>query len=134
MTRVGRIALSAALAILALCAGLWLGGHPESLPEGIRDAFVDDDRALRAEVIDTIGDNFYKEIDEGKLKDASLKGIVRELDDPFSHYLTPKEADRLNESLSGEFDGVGMTVDQDKRGLRVLNVFAGSPARSEERR
>ena len=58
----------------------------------MRDAFVEEDRALRAEIIDTIEDNFYKPVDEAKLDDASLKGIVDSLDDPFSHYLTPKEA------------------------------------------
>ena len=55
-----------------------------------------------------------------KLDDASLKGIVDSLDDPFSHYLTPKEATQFNESVSGEFEGVGMSVEEDQRGLRVL--------------
>ena len=52
------------------------------------------------------------------------------LDDPFSHYLTPKEAKQFHESVSGEFEGVGMNVEQDERGLRVLRVFDGSPARA----
>ena len=116
-------------ALIALLVGLWAGGHPKSLPEPIRDAFVEDDRALRAEVIDTIEDSFYKKVDDKKLEDASLKGIVQSLDDPFSHYLSPKEAARFEESVQGRFEGVGMTVDEDKRGLRVLNVFPRSPAR-----
>jgi len=116
-------------ALLALAAGLWLGGHPGSLPSGVRDVFVEDDRALRAEVMDTIEDNFYREIDEEQLDEASLKGIVEALDDPYSHYLTPAEAETFQESVTGEFEGVGMTVEEDRRGLKVLNVFEGSPAR-----
>jgi len=116
-------------AVLALAAGLWLGGHPQALPGPLRDAFVESDRALRAELVDTIEDNFYKPVDERKLDDASLKGIVRSLDDPFSHYLTPGEAKQFQESVSGAFEGVGMTVEEDRRGLRVLNVFDGSPAK-----
>jgi carboxyl-terminal processing protease len=115
-------------AVFALFVGLWLGGHPENLPGALQDAFVDEDRALRAEVIDTIEDNFYKRVDEEQLDDASLKGIVDSLEDPFSHYLTPKEASQFNESVSGEFEGVGMNVEQDRRGLKVLRVFEGSPA------
>jgi carboxyl-terminal processing protease len=115
-------------ALVALVLGIYLGGHPTTLPEPLRDLLVDDDRALRAEVIDTIDDNFYKPVDEAKLDDASLKGIVESLDDPYSHYLTPNEADAFEESVSGEFEGVGMTVEKDNRGLRVLNVFQGSPA------
>jgi carboxyl-terminal processing protease len=125
-----RTAIAAiACALLALVAGLWLGGHPGSLPQPLRDAFVEDDRALRAEVVDAIERNFYKPVDERRLDDASLKGIVQSLDDPFSHYLTPREARQFQEAVEGEFDGVGMTVEEDRRGLRVLNVFEGSPAR-----
>jgi carboxyl-terminal processing protease len=120
--------IAALCALVALVAGLWLGGHPESLPGPLRDAFVEDDRAMRAEIIDSIEDNFYKPVNEKKLDDASLKGIVESLDDPYSHYLTPKEAKQLNDSVSGHFEGVGMNVEQNKRGLKVLRVFEGAPA------
>jgi carboxyl-terminal processing protease len=122
----GVVALLSAL--VALAVGLWLGGHPADLPGPIRDAFVQEDRALRAELIDSIEDNFYKPVNEGKLDDASLKGIVESLDDPYSHYLTPKEARQFDEEVSGHFEGVGMNVEQDRRGLKVLRVFDGSPA------
>jgi carboxyl-terminal processing protease len=115
-------------AVFALFVGIWLGGHPENLPGALQDAFVDEDRALRAEVIDTIEDNFYKKVNDEKLDDASLKGIVDSLNDPFSHYLTPKEATQFNESVSGQFEGVGMNVEEDRRGLKVLRVFEDSPA------
>jgi carboxyl-terminal processing protease len=116
-------------ALVALLLGIFLGGHPELLPGGIRDAFVEEDRALRAEIMDKIEDNFYKRVDEDQLDEASLKGIVDALDDPYSHYLTPDEAKSVRESISGEFEGVGMTVEEDRRGLRVLTVFDDSPAK-----
>jgi carboxyl-terminal processing protease len=114
--------------VLALVLGIFLGGHPELLPGPVRDVLVEDDRALRAEVIETIEENFYKPVDDATLDDASLKGIVESLEDPYSHYLTPSEADSFRESVSGEFEGVGMTVEEDRRGLRVLNVFEETPA------
>jgi carboxyl-terminal processing protease len=117
-------------ALGALLLGIFLGGHPEMLPEGVRDAFVEEDRALRAEIIDKIEENFYKPVDEERLDDASLRGIVESLEDPYSHYLTPSEAETVRESISGEFEGVGMTVEEDRRGLRVLSVFDESPAKA----
>ncbi|MBA3263853.1 MAG: S41 family peptidase [Thermoleophilaceae bacterium] len=119
-----------ACALLALVAGIYLGGHPSTLPGPVRDAFVEEDRALRSEVVETIQDNFYKPVDQSNLDDASLKGIVDSLEDPYSHYLTPNEAKAFQESVSGEFEGVGMSVEKDNRGLRVLNVFDGSPAKA----
>ena len=123
-----RAAIAVLSALIALVAGLWLGGHPETLPGPVRDAFVQEDRALRAEIIDSIESNFYKPVDEERLDDASLKGIVESLGDPYSTYLTPKEARRFTEEVSGEFEGVGMNVEQDRRGLKVLRVFEDSPA------
>jgi carboxyl-terminal processing protease len=119
-------------AVIALAVGLWLGGHPADLPGPIRDTFVQEDRALRAEIIDSIEDNFYKPVKESKLDDASLKGIVESLDDPYSSYLTAKEARQFDEDVSGHFEGVGMNVEQDKRGLKVLRVFDGSPAQDAD--
>jgi carboxyl-terminal processing protease len=118
-----------ACAVVAGSLGLWLGGHPENLPGPLRDAFVESDRATQAELIDTIEDNYYKPVSEPKLKQASLKGIVASLNDPFSHYLSPAEREAFEESVSGSFEGVGMTVEEDRRGLRVLNVFERSPAK-----
>jgi carboxyl-terminal processing protease len=111
-----------------LVGGIWLGGHPESLPDPLREALVTDDRGLRAELQDAIQDDFYKKVDDGQIEQGSLKGMVEGLDDRFSNYLTPKETQQFQQSVQGRFEGVGMNVDQDKRGLRVLNVFEGSPA------
>jgi carboxyl-terminal processing protease len=121
--------ISVACVLLALVTGIYLGGHPGTLPGPIRDTFVEEDRAVRSEIVSTIENNFYKPVDKSKLDDAALKGIVESLQDPYSHYLTPKEAKALRESISGEFEGVGMSVEKDARGLRVLNVFDGSPAK-----
>ena len=114
--------------VVALCAGMFIGGHPKYLPQEFRDVFVEDDRALRAEIIDAIEDGFYKEVDEDALDQASYRGMVRELHDRFSHYLTPAEADLFSQSVSGRFEGVGMTVQEHPRGLLVATVFEGSPA------
>ena len=115
-------------ALLTLVVGIFLGGHPELLPGFARDALVEDDQALRAEVVETIEKNFYKPVDESEVDDASLKGIVDSLEDPYSAYISPKEASAFQESVTGEFEGVGMTVEKDERGLRVLETFEGSPA------
>jgi carboxyl-terminal processing protease len=115
--------------VAALCLGLFLGGNPKYLPTELRDIFVEDDRALRSEILDEIDDSFYREVDEDKLNEASYKGIVRQLGDRFSHYFTPDEADIFNEAVNGSFEGVGMTVQENRRGLLVASVFDGSPAK-----
>jgi carboxyl-terminal processing protease len=117
-------------ALVALILGIAWGGHPQALPGFLRDNLVTSDVATRAKLIDDVQANFYKPVSKEQLEQASFKGIVDSLHDQFSDYYTPKEAHELTQSLSGKFEGVGMTVNsQDtKDGLRVARVFPDSPA------
>jgi carboxyl-terminal processing protease len=128
MTSLPKTVIAVVFGLLLFLGGIWMGGHPEQLPDLARDTLVDDDRALRAEIVDSIKDNFYKQTDEADIRESSLKGIVEGLGDQFSNYLTPKEAEQFKQSVQGEFEGVGMNVEEDRRGLRVIRVFEGSPA------
>jgi carboxyl-terminal processing protease len=115
--------------LLVLCGGIWLGGHPQTLPEPLRNALVDEGPAVRAELIQTIQDHYYKPVKKSKLEEASLKGMVASLNDPYSRYFTAKEAKRFDEDLAGRFEGVGMTVHPHKDGLQITDVFEGAPAK-----
>lgn len=116
-------------ALLVLFAGLWLGGHPTLLPSPIRNLVVDEDRALRAEVIDSVEDNFHKDVDRQRLEAASVDAMIRSLGDQYSHYFSPSQAPTFRQSLENDFEGIGVQVEQDRRGLRVMMVFDESPAR-----
>src|SRR4051794_28827817 len=112
-----------------LVVGLWLGGHPDKLPGFARDAFVDDGQAqVYQEGIDLIQHDYYRPIDRKNLLDKSLGAAVKSLDDQFSNYFSPKDYASFQEATSGQFEGVGMTVEESKRGLRVMTVYDGSPA------
>jgi carboxyl-terminal processing protease len=126
--RLRTLLIALACTIAALAGGMYLGGHPGDLPSGLRKAFVEDDRAVRDQLIDEVRDSFYKPVGRKQLEQASLKGIVDSLHDQFSHYLTPSEAKAFQQSIGHGFEGVGMSVAGEKRGLRVVQVFKGSPA------
>lgn len=129
--RAGIGAVLAAVVLLALGAGMWLGGHPEKLPQPLRDVFVDETASVQAQATDIIEENYYRRVGERRLRDASLRGMVRSLRSRFSHYFTPEENKLFRESASGEFSGVGMTVVERPRGLLVAGVFDNSPAEEE---
>jgi carboxyl-terminal processing protease len=114
---------------IALVVGLWLGGHPNSLPGPLRDVFVDKDEQTLAQGLDVIQRDYYRKLGRGELVNRSLSGAVRSLDDRFSHYFDPKAFAAFQRSTEGRFSGVGINVAPDKRGLRVLAVFPNSPAK-----
>lgn len=123
-------AFIAALIPLALVLGIWLGGHPSTLPGFARDAFVSDsDGRLYEEAIDTIERDYYRKVDRDKLLNTSLTAAVESLQDQFSHYFSPKDYTSFQLDTEGQFEGVGMSVREVKQGLRVEEVYDGSPAK-----
>ena len=124
---------AALAAVVFLCVGLWLGGHPGKLPESLRNVFVDETSSLSGEAAEIIESNYYRDVSRGELNDGSIAGMVQALrrrnkEDRFSQYFDPEQAKVLEEETEGRFSGVGLTVDEVKRGLRVVQAFKGSPA------
>ena len=126
------LALWLALPVV-LVAGIWLGGHPDSLPGPVRDTLVGkSDGAYYDEALDLIARDYYRKVDRDTLLDKSLSSVVSELErrtgDRFSAYFGPREYGTLRSALSGRFEGVGMTVQEAEEGLRIVRVFPRSPA------
>lgn len=126
-----------ATALVALVAGMWIGGHPENLPDGVRDVFVQSSIAPEVSASDdalsVIEENYFRKTDSAQIEDASIRGMVSRLreqyNDRFSHYFDAEELASFNEAIDGSFSGVGMTVGElDENGLRVGSVFKRSPA------
>ena len=121
--------LGALLVLVLLAGGIWLGGHPEWLPDPVRDTLVgDDDAQLYDEAADIIQQDYYRKVDREQLVDKALGSAVDSLDDRFSAYFDPKAYHSFEEATQGAFEGVGMNVEEVPRGLRILTVFKGSPA------
>ncbi len=90
------------------------------------------DSSLTSQATEVIRDDYYKPVESSVLENASVDGIIRELrrrhDDRFSHYLDPQELRQFEAAASGRFSGVGLTVTEVKRGLRVASVLPDTPA------
>lgn len=115
---------------LALVLGIWLGGHPDWLPGFARETLVaDSDGRLYEDAIDTIERDYYRDIDRDALLNKSLEAAVESLQDQFSHYFDPKEYANFQLDTEGAFYGVGMSVREVSQGLRVEEVYDGSPAK-----
>ena len=127
----GAVAFAVAL-VAALCAGLWLGGHPSGLPGFLRDRFVGEPAGLTTEAAEVIQDTYYRPVGDTELANSSLQGMVRELrkrhKDRFSDYFSPQALESFNQEIEGHFSGIGLSVTEVKRGLGVAKVFSGSPA------
>jgi carboxyl-terminal processing protease len=110
-------ALAAGIALLAN-AGAWpfSSGTPDAADE----------------VRQVIEDNYYRPVDRTALDEASINGILQDFKkrygDKFSHYFDAKTYTAFQSATSGEFQGIGLTVNGVKQGLRVVRVIPNTPA------
>src|SRR3954454_21658457 len=117
---------------VALVGGIWWGAHPDRLPGFLRNAFAGGDSlSVVNEAFDAIEHDYYRKVTRTELVNTGLTGAVTSLHDRFSHYLDPKTFRDFNRQSSGSFSGIGVTVQQDRRGLRVVEVLRGSPAAAQ---
>ncbi len=85
----------------------------------------------KMDLLNSLIDQYYiGDVDEAELSEGVYKGYIEGLGDPYSVYYDEEETEQMNESLSGEFGGVGalMSQDRDTGVITVLQVYDGSPA------
>ncbi len=76
----------------------------------------------------TIVDNYYSKLNKEELLDSAIKGMVDYLDDPYSVYMDEDASESFNETVNGEYTGIGAQVMQKDGKVVVHSVFEDSPA------
>lgn len=77
---------------------------------------------------DTIQDNYFKEVDEKKLVNGAIDGMLQSLDDPYSDYMNEEEASSFHESISSSFEGIGAEIQEKDGYIIIVSPLKGSPA------
>ena len=85
------------------------------------------------ELATTIQSQYYfyddKKLDNDKLLDAAMRGMITKLDDPYAQYFTEEEYQDLLSSNAGDYVGIGISVQApDEVGAEVISVYPGAPA------
>ena len=92
---------------------------------------VSSNKSNLSEIINTynsITSNYYDKVDEDKLKDGAIKGMVESLDDKYSGYMDSVESNSFSESINGSYIGIGITVSYVNEHYVIVDVFSDSPA------
>lgn len=72
-------------------------------------------------------------VDKNKIKDedmfyGSLRGLAASMDDPYTIFMDPKEAQEFSDDLLGTFEGIGAEVGMRNDLITVIAPLAGMPA------
>ncbi|MEH7384172.1 S41 family peptidase [Bacillus sp. JJ1521] len=72
--------------------------------------------------------SYVEKVDEKKLIEGAIQGMVSTLDDPYSAYMDEETAAKFNESLESSFEGIGAEVSMMEGKVTIVAPFKDSPA------
>jgi carboxyl-terminal processing protease len=107
--------------LLVVCA-VSTGGSQQQTPADLFDPVY--------QIYQYVESYFYKPelIDDQNALYGAMKGVVEQLDDPYSEFLDPQDRQQFDESLEGEFSGVGIEISIKDSVLSVVTPLVGTPA------
>ncbi len=82
---------------------------------------------LFGDVLDTVERQYVTEVDDQKLIEAAIDGMLTSLD-PHSGYLNPDSFDDMRDQTRGEYGGLGLEVTSEEGVVKVISPMDGTPA------
>lgn len=108
------------------------GGGSGGSPGDGGSSQVSEDYAILDEITDILKEDFVNPnaIDETILQQGSIQGLIDALGDPHTQYITPEDYGSGIDIISGAFEGIGATVQQDPvtGEIVILQPFHDAPA------
>jgi carboxyl-terminal processing protease len=122
-----RIKRSVAAPVLVALIGVMSGGW--LMQQGVdpqRNVYFQ--ARLLEEVIRHISTRFVDETNPDRLYRMAIDGMLQELGDPHTSFMTPEDYERLRLQTQGEYGGLGIEIDIRDGWLTVLSPLPNSPA------
>ncbi|HEX8568331.1 MAG TPA: S41 family peptidase [Caulobacteraceae bacterium] len=82
---------------------------------------------LFGDVLATVQDHYVIEVDDKKLIESAIDGMLSSLD-PHSGYLNLENFDELRDQSRGEYGGLGLEVTSEEGAVKVIAPMDGTPA------
>ncbi|WP_017726280.1 S41 family peptidase [Halalkalibacterium ligniniphilum] len=75
-----------------------------------------------------IQERYVDEVDQSKLVEGAIEGMLETLKDPYSVYMDPETASEFVQSLDSHFEGIGAEVSMTNGKVTIVAPFRDSPA------
>ncbi len=118
MSRTRRAVVGAILVAVPLIAGGFVWQSREA-----RDGAMLFDQVLRR-----VSERFVDTVDATALYEKAARGLIAQLNDPYTTLYTPKEFAAFTQGTNGRYAGVGMQIEDIKGNITVNRVFPNTPA------
>ncbi len=95
--------------------------------EAAKPSTVYEQLDLFGDIFERIRGDYVEEVDDKKLIEAAINGMLSSLD-PHSSYLPPEDYDDMKVQTRGTFGGLGIEVSQENGVVKVVSPMDGTPA------
>jgi carboxyl-terminal processing protease len=75
-----------------------------------------------------VSTRFVDTVSQGALYEKAARGLVKELNDPYSELFTPKELASFSQQTNGKYAGIGMQIEEQQGAITISRVFPHTPA------
>ena len=82
---------------------------------------------LFGEVLKNIRKDYVDEVDQSKLMDSAINGVLQSLD-PYSAYMSPDLFNEMQTDTKGEFGGLGIEIGMEAGVVKVISPIDDTPA------
>jgi carboxyl-terminal processing protease len=113
-----RSALIATLALLPVAAGGFL----------MQNRTTTDGAKVLDQVLNLVSQRFVDTVSAAALYEKAAKGLVKELNDPYSELFSPKELASFSQQTNGKYAGIGMQIEDQQGAITISKVFPHTPA------
>jgi carboxyl-terminal processing protease len=118
MARYRRYAAVGALVAIPLVAGGFL----------LQSRSAQQGPLLLEQVFQIVSNRFVDTLQDDQLFERAAHGLVRELNDPYSELLSPREMKQFNSRTGGRYGGLGMLIEKRGDFVSVVTVYRNTPA------
>jgi carboxyl-terminal processing protease len=118
MSRTRRAVVGAILVAVPLIAGGFVWQNREA-----RDGAM-----LFDQVLQRVQSRFVDTVDATALYEKAARGLIAQLNDPYTTLYSPKEYAAFTQGTNGRYAGVGMQIEDIKGTITVVKVFPNTPA------
>jgi len=80
------------------------------------------------QVLQLVSQRFVDTVNTGALYEKAARGLVKELNDPYSELFTPKELASFSQQTNGKYAGIGMQIEDQQGAITISKVFPHTPA------
>lgn len=119
------------ITLLSLVIGIFASFSIITIFTGGRNIFkMSKDLGKFYDVYQVLVDNYYGEVDKEDLINEAISGMASSVGDTYTSYIDEDTTSAFDQLVSGKYEGIGCTItlDEDDKSIKIVEVYKNSPA------